>query len=412
MISRKKALLIGSTVLIVLLLITNIFTFYMANKVQLKSGDRVVMSRDDYNELITTYNKYSKLDMLEEFINAYYLRDVDNDDLLVGSMKGMFEALEDPYSVYMTKDEFDSLMEDTEGTYGGIGIIVHAAQDNLITVVSPIEDTPGERAGLKPEDKIIKVNNKEFTADKMDDAIKIMKGEPGTDVNITILRKNKAGEPEYFDVTITREQIKLKTIKSDMLENNIGYIRITSFDKQTYNDFKSHLNTLEKNGAKGLIIDLRNNPGGLLDQSAKIADELMGEETIVYTQTKDGAREYLKSDIKKINMPLVLLVNGGSASASEIVSGAIKDTNSGVLVGTKTFGKGVVQRIKKLSDGSGFKITVSEYFTPSGVNIHGVGIEPDVVIELNEDAKGFGLDYISDDNQLEKAIEIINDKIR
>ena len=254
--------------------------------------------------------------------------------------------------------------------YGGIGVVVTPGEDNLITVVSPIEDTPGERAGIKPGDKIIKVDGEEFTADEMDEAVKKMKGQPDTSVTITILRTDKNGNNQQIDLKIVREQIRLQTVKSDVIEGNIGYIKISSFDELTYDDFKKQLDSLMNKNISGLILDLRNNPGGLLDVCVDIADELLGEGIIVYTQTKDGEKQYEYSNKKHVDIPLVVLVNEGSASASEILAGAIKDHNRGVLIGNKTFGKGIVQRIRQLKDGSGFKLTVSEYFTPKGINIH------------------------------------------
>lgn len=407
MISKKKAA-IGA---ILLILITSISTFVASNMIQISVKEKVVITKKEYNDLTKVYKKYSKNVLLEDIIKEYYLRDVDDETLLEGQLRGLFASMGDPYSVYMPKDEFKSFMEHTMGVFGGIGIYVGAGEDNLITVVSPIEDTPGERAGIKPGDKIIKVNGKEFTADKMDEAVKLMKGEPGTEVTITI-RRDTDGKSEILEKTITREEIRVKTIKASMMENDIGYIRITSFDEQTHKDFSTNLKTLQNMGMKGLVIDLRNNPGGLLDVSAKIADELMGEGTIVYTETKKKEREYIKSDKNMLGLPLVVLVNEGSASASEVVSGAIQDTRVGTIVGTKTFGKGIVQRIKELSDGSGFKITVSEYFTPNGRNIQGIGITPDVIVEIPDDVQVIGVENLEQDTQLQKAIEILKNKMK
>ena len=409
MIKSRKKMVIWAIVLVV---VTAVATFTISNVTQIAIGDKILISRQDAERLIETNKKYEKAEFLKEFIQENFLYDVSEEELLEGALKGIFEALEDPYSIYMTEEEFSDFMEHTAGVYSGIGIIVVPGDDNLITVVAPIEGTPGERAGIKTGDKIIRVNGKEFTADKMDDAIKVMKGQVGTDVKLGILRKDKDGNSEILDMDVTREQIRQKTVKAQMLDNNIGYIRITSFDEKTYGEFDKELKTLEKNQMQGLVIDLRNNPGGLLDQCKKITDELMGKGTIVYTKTKQGEKDYLNSDKDKIDVPLVVLVNGGSASASEILAGAIKDTESGTLVGTKTFGKGIVQRILPLSDGSGLKMTTSEYFTPNGINIHGIGIEPNVVIELPEDVEYYGVDYLDEDVQLQKAIEIIQDKVK
>lgn len=400
------------TLVIILIIFTNIITFGATNLLTIRFKDRVILPASEYEQLMSSYRKYSKVMGLENYIKDNYLKVVDEDKLMEGQLKGLFQALEDPYSVYMTEDEFKSFTEQTQGIYGGIGVIVTPGEDNLITVVSPIEGTPGERAGIKTGDKIIKVNGEEFTADRMDQAVKLMKGEPKTKVNITILRKDKDGKNEYIDLEIIREEIRLETVKSDIIQDNIGYIKITSFDELTYDDFKKDLNNLMNKDIAGIIIDLRNNPGGLLNVCVDIADELLGEGVIVYTETRHGERVYERSDKRHIDIPLVVLVNEGSASASEILAGAIKDHNRGILIGSKTFGKGVVQRIRELSDGSGFKLTVSEYFTPNGTNIHGVGIEPDIVVDLPEDIQEIGVENLKEDTQLQKAIEKIKEMIQ
>lgn len=404
---KKKTLLI----MVILLVTTNIITFSLSNIISFGFDDKVIVPKEEYRSLMENYNQYSKINSLKEYIGRAYLREVDQDALLDGQLKGMVDALEDPYSIYMTEDEFASFTQETSGTYGGIGVIVTPGEDDLITVVSPIEDTPGERSGLKTGDKIIKVNGTEYFSKNMDEAVKVMKGEPGTKVIITIMRNDKEGNNLVSDIEIEREQIRLVTVKSDIISDNIGYIKITSFDEITYEDFMNHLNSLQKSNVEGILLDLRNNPGGLLNICADIADELLGEGDIVYTQTKDGSREYLKSDKNMIDLPLVVLVNEGSASASEILAGAIKDHGRGELIGTTTFGKGVVQRIRDLGDGTGIKLTVSEYFTPKGINIHGVGIAPDIEVELNEDVENTGVDYIDVDNQLQKAIEVLKSKM-
>lgn len=398
------------TALLFTVLITAIITFGLSNILTIKTGDRVVILREGYEELKSIADKYSKHEYLTGFIEENFLFDADEDAMIEGSLKGMMEALGDPYTEYMTKKDFDSFMEHTEGSYEGIGVYIAPSEDNSILVVSPIEDTPAEKAGIKTGDKIIKVNGVDYTADEMDQAISVMKGTPGTDVNITILREKSDGSTENIDLQITRETIRIKTVKASVIEGNIGYIRITTFDEQTDEDFISKLNELQELNIKGLIIDLRYNPGGLIKTTSNIADELIGKSIVTYTQTKNGERDYYNSKENKIDIPLVLLVNEGSASASEILSGAVKDTGSGTLVGTKTFGKGIVQRILPLTDGTGIKITVSEYFTPSGVNIHGIGIEPDVYIEMPEDAM-YGYEYYDQDVQLQKGVEIIKESI-
>lgn len=393
------------TITVLIVIITNILTFTVSNMIALKFDKKVIVSTSEYESMASTCMKYAKIMELENYIKSNFLYDVDDEKLMEGQIKGMFESLDDPYSVYMNSDEFKSFTEQNEGVYGGVGIIVTPGDDNLITVVSPIEGTPGERAGLKTGDKIVKVNGEEFTADRMDEAVKKMKGEPNTTVTITILRTSKDGKKEYMDIDIVREEIRLVTVKSDIIEGNIGYINITSFDELTYKDFKEHLNKLIDKDIKGLILDLRNNPGGLLDVCVDIADELLGEGIVVYTETKDGERQYEYSDKSAIKLPLIVLVNEGSASASEILAGAIKDYKRGLLIGNKTFGKGIVQRIRGLRDGSGFKLTVSEYFTPNGTNIHGIGIEPDITVDLPEDITEIGVENLKEDTQLQRAIE-------
>lgn len=406
--SKKKYI----TLLVIVVLITNAITFTAVNFLSVRFNNKAYIPKSEYEKLKSVYNEYSKVLYVENYIKQNYLRDVDEKTLIDGQLKGMLASLGDPYSVYMTEDEFASLLQQTSGTYAGIGIVVTPGEDNLITIVSPIEGTPGERAGLKSGDKILKVNGKEYYGENMEEAVKVMKGEPNTKVVLTIMRTDKEGNRSIFDVEIVREIIRLVTVKSSIIDDEIGYINITSFDELTYDDFKTELNKLSKKGIKGLIIDLRNNPGGLLDICAQIADELLGEGDIVYTQTKDGKREYLKSDKSMVDYPLVLLVNEGSASASEILAGAIKDHNRGLLIGTKTFGKGIVQRIIDLNDGTGMKLTVSEYFTPNGTNIHGVGIEPDIVVELPEGVEEIGVENLKEDIQLRRAIEEIKSQIK
>lgn len=407
--SKKKLI----TLFVIIIILTNLLTFGLSNKLALQFDSKVVVPRNKYEYLTSTAEEFSKVQIVESIIKENYLEDVEEDKLMDGQLKGLVQSLEDPYSQYLTPEEYEDLNQQTSGEYGGIGVIVTPGDDNLITVVSPIKGTPGEKAGLKPEDKIISVEGQEFMADEMDKAVKVMKGEPNTDVTLTIMRKAKDGSNETFDVDITREKIRLETVETEILDGNIGYVNIASFDELTYEDFKEELSNLEEEEIEGLVVDLRNNPGGLLDVTADIADEFLGEGVIVYTENKNGEKEYYNSEKSKIDLPLVVLVNEGSASASEILSGAIKDYGRGELVGTKTFGKGVVQRISELpsNDGSAIKLTISEYFTPNGTNIHGVGIEPDIVVELPDDVEYIGVENLEEDLQLQKAIEVLKEKI-
>ncbi|MCT4583539.1 MAG: S41 family peptidase [Peptostreptococcaceae bacterium] len=381
---NKKTVGFGAIVVIITMLVTSFSNIVLGNK--------VIVDKSEYEQL----KKYSKMLYLEDVIKEKYYIKPDDEKLVTGSIKGMFSGLEDPYSTYMTADEFKRLLEDTEGAFGGIGVYISAGDDNLITVVSPIEGTPGYKAGIKSGDKILKINDKEFMADEMDFAIKEMKGEPGTKVNITIYRE---GEDKPLEFNMKRELIKIESIESKMEKDDIGYIRIKSFDEHTYKDFKEALEGLKEKGMKGLVIDLRYNPGGLLNVCEDIADELLGEAVIVYTRNNKGDEEYYNSDEKhKLDMPITVLVNEWSASASEILSGALRDNDAGILVGKTTFGKGLVQQLYPLSDETGFKLTTAQYFTPSGEYIHKKGIKPDIEIEDEKE-------------QLKKALEVTKEEI-
>lgn len=402
---KKRTAFIGAIVIIV---VTALLTAFTSNMVAIKLDKKVYLPKNEYERLVGIEDRFGKALYLKKYIEENYYEPVEDESFDDGILKGLFEALEDPYSEYMTKTEFDSFMTHTKGSYGGIGIIVTPGEDGYITVVSPIEDTPGERAGIISGDKIIKVNDTEVTGDKLDEAVAIMKGKPGTDVDITILRPNRK---EPLSITIKREEIRLETVKSRVIDDSIGYLRITMFDDKTAEDFKTHLKELESKNIRGLIIDLRNNPGGSLKECVEIADELLGKQTIVYTKDRAGKKEYLNSDDKKIDYPFTILVNKGSASASEILTGAVKDTKSGVIIGTTTFGKGLVQTVRELTDGTGFKLTISQYYTPNGKYIHGKGIEPDIVVELPDKLKEKTKLTDEEDVQLQKALEIVRGKI-
>lgn len=395
MISKRKAI-IGALLIIVL---TTAVNFTIGGMVTSSLGFAIPRSGN---------SQYEKLLTLKNFLEKNYYKDLDEEVLMEGAIKGMFDSIGDPYTQYMNDKEFGDLMTQTSGAYGGIGIIVTPGEDGYVTVVSPIEGTPGERAGLLPGDKITAVNGEVISGDRLDYAVELMKGEVDTEVKLSILRK---GRNETFDLNVIREEIRLETVRSEIMEDNIGYIRISAFDEKTAQDFETQLNELKAENIKGLILDLRNNPGGLMDQCVEIADILLGEQVIVYTEDRQGNRNIEKSDKKQFKLPLTVLVNEGSASASEILSGAIKDGNRGKIVGTTTFGKGLVQQVRPLNDGTGFKFTVSEYFTPNGINIHGSGIEPDVVVELQNEDIDENTGEIFNDTQLIKAIETISEEI-
>lgn len=338
----------------------------------------------------------AKLEELNQYIDQYYLFDYEEENLENGIYKGMMAGLGDLYTGYYTPEEYASFMETSNGSYSGIGAML--SQDyntGIITVVRAFEGSPEAEAGMQTDDILYKVKGEEVTGKDLSLVVTDLKGEEGTDVELSILRGT-----DVMDLTITRRNIEVPTVESRMVEGEIGYIAITEFDDVTDEQFFAALDALEAQGMKKLIIDLRDNGGGLVDVTCAILDRLLPEGLIVYTEDKYGNRQEEKSDAENyFGGEMAVLVNGNSASASEIFAGAIKDYGMGTLIGTQTFGKGIVQSLFPLSDGSAIKITVSRYYTPEGNNIHEVGIEPDIVLEPAEDSE--------DDVQLLKAIEVL-----
>ena len=321
-------------------------------------------------------------------IQKKYVEDKDSKDLIYGAIKGMVNTL-DPHSAFLTPEEFKELEIETTGIFSGIGIEI-TVKDGILTVVSPIEGTPADKAGLRAGDKILQINEKSSKNMSMTEAVRLIRGPRGTKVNLTILHE---GEKEPQKYSITREVIPIKSVKSKSLEENYGYIRISTFQDKTTEDFQAALKKLEatKGGLKGLILDLRNDPGGLLNEAVKIADEFLESGLIVYTQgrIKDQNLKFNAHPNKTPkNYPIVVLVNEGSASASEIVAGALQDQKRAIILGTPTFGKGSVQTIIPLDDGSGLKLTTARYFTPNGRSIQAKGIIPDILVKGKPLKKG------------------------
>lgn len=364
---------------------------------------------DDYS-----YDKIvEKLSLLKMLIDTYYLDEVDPENFATGIYRGFIASLNDPYSTYYTKEEYSNLLESSSGVYYGIGAVVSQdVKTGIITVVKPYEGTPAYNAGLLPNDIIYKVNGEEVTGKDLTEVVSKIKGKEGTEVVITIYRD---GVDEPMDFTIVRQKINIPTIEFEMLDsrNKIGYIQITEFDEITVSQFSDAVSQLERKGMKGLIIDVRDNPGGLLNSVVKILDRLIYKGLLVYTEDKNGQREEkYADDSKQFNKPIVVLINENSASASEIFAGALQDYEKATIVGTTSFGKGIVQSVIPLTDGTAVKLTISKYYTPKGRNIHGTGITPDVEIELDEELKKMVTIPHDQDNQLQKAIEIIKDKIK
>ncbi|MGL4363340.1 MAG: S41 family peptidase [Cellulosilyticaceae bacterium] len=359
-------------------------------------------------------NKYDyinkKLEAIGESISKYYVGDIDTDKMEQGIYKGFVASVGDPYTTYYTAEEFTSFMEKSSGVYAGIGVqMVLDPADNSITVTDVFPGSPAEKAGMLPKDKIIGAEGKTLSGSEFEEAPKIIKGTPGTEVSITIFRPS---ENKDYELKMTRENVVHPSVNHKMLKDDIGYIQIREFEELTYTQFKEALDEIVKENAKGLIIDLRNNTGGLLHITEKIADELLPECTIVSTKDNTGKVDETLSDANYVDMPIVILVNEQSASASEVLSGALKDNNRAELVGTRTFGKGIVQSIMPLSDGSAIKVTTSQYFTPSGVCIQGTGIEPDYKVTLPKELMVKAKIEYEEDTQLHKAEEVIKQKIK
>lgn len=406
----KKVLI---TILVLALFFTSNLISYNIGNSKSKVADTKIIAKKDDNEKTDKKldDKYvlERINEVKSMIDKNYYKKADDYDVLMGMLKGAVSSLNDPYSYYMTEDEYKKFNEETDGEFAGLGIYVSGSiDDNLITIVSPMKGTPADRAGLKTDDKIIKINGEDFTADKLDDAVKIMRGKPGEKVKITILRRDKNGKAQFLDFDIVREIIKVQTVSSKLLKNNIGYINISGFDTPTYNDFNKQYKELKKQGMTKLILDLRNNPGGLLTTSTQVVNTFLDGGLIMYTLDKQNNKETINATKGADDIKIVVLVNKGSASASEIVAGALKDRKRATIVGTQTFGKGIVQTVYNMPDGEGLKLTTSAYYTPSGVNIHGKGIAPDVKVELNEEVKTISIDNLDKDNQIQKAIEILN----
>lgn len=362
--------------------------------------------------VLNSSNKNSELETslkgIQAIIDKYYLGEQDENKLIEGAIEGYVNALGDEYTEYITADEMQEYQEQILGNFVGIGIyMISNEEHNLIQVLSPIKDSPAFEAGILPGDLILTVDGVEYKATDMTVAANKIKGEEGTKVKIKILR-----DDEELEFELIRRKVVTNPIEEEVLKNNIGYLAVTSFDEGTGEEFKSKFNHLQLQNIKSLIIDLRNNGGGLVSEALEIADYIIEKgKTLLITVDKNNNEEITKAKQDPIvKMPIVVLVNENTASASEILAGALKDAQKATLIGTKTYGKGVIQQILTLKNGSGLKITVEEYFTPNKNKINKIGIEPDEVIELPEDLKNSMTVDKKDDTQLNRAIEILKNK--
>lgn len=360
------------------------------------------------------------------YVESSYVEEVEPDKLVQGAIRGMLKTL-DPHSSYMPPDAYREMQVETEGRFGGLGIEI-TMRDDVLTVVSPIEGTPAFRAGIQPGDQIIKVDGESTKEMSLVDAVKKLRGPEGSSVTISIFRQSFS-EPKDF--TLSRALIQIKSVRWTKLQNEVGYVKLRSFHKTTEEELEQALQDLGEQHIKTLILDLRNNPGGLLDQAQAVSNVFLeGGQLIVYTKGRmpnQNMKFYSKSDGFHVSYPMVVLINGGSASASEIVAGALQDLHRATLIGTQSFGKGSVQTIIPLSDGSGLRLTTAKYYTPGGGEIHGKGITPDIVVEKPQEAENqegdqktlrsrrnseLPGDDLSDDPQLQKAVDFLKTQVQ
>ena len=355
---------------------------------------------------VTEKEVSKKLDKLNALIDKYYLYgdEIDTDKLAEGIYSGYTSALGDKYTVYYDEDETKALMESTSGTFSGVGATLTKkdADTGYVTIVNVYEDSPAEKAGLKAGDILEKIDDHEVGDEQLDTVVSWIKGEKGTEVKITVLR-----DGEELELTATRDTIEVKTVSYEMKENQIGYIRVSEFDTVTYDQFKEALDDLENQGMQGLVVDLRNNPGGSLDTVTNMLRLLLPEGTIVSTKDKNGKTDEITCDgTHEFKKPMAVLVNQYSASASEIFSGAVQDYGTAKIVGVTTYGKGVVQQLMNLGDGTCLKVTIAEYYTPNGRSINGKGVEPDVEVEYQYDEEN-----PKADNQLDQALSTVQEEV-
>ena len=350
-----------------------------------------------------------KLNLIDQTLKDFYFDDIDDSKVLDNIYKAYVNAYGDKYTVYYTADEYAKIQESSNGAYYGIGVVVRKNDDGTILVVEPYDGAPGKEAGMRKNDVIVTVNGESVADQDLNSVVAKIKGDEGTTVNIGIRRD---GSDDITELTVTRRKVEIKTVAYEMLDDSVGLITISEFDKITAQQFKEAYAQLETLGMKGLVIDIRSNPGGLLNVVVDMLDEILPDGLIVYTEDKYGNRqEYNGSNPDVIDVPLAVLVNGESASASEIFAGAVQDYGAGTIIGTQTFGKGIVQTIRRMSDGSAIKYTMAKYFTPKGQDIHGHGVTPDIVEELSDEFNNLTEYDASKDNQLQKAIEVIKGDI-
>ena len=350
----------------------------------------------------------SEMDSLKGLLDKNFLFDYKDEDLYNGALKGMFANLGDPYTSYYPKDEFSKLMENLDGRYKGIGVTVSPSKEGLIKVVQVFENSPAKEAGMKSGDFIKSVEGNVFDASQLDKAVALIRGEPGTKVKIEVLRVSEdKPKGEEIPMLVERRDVTVDTVYTKTLNisgKKIGYLRLSAFDDITWDDFKEKYSKLKNSDIEGMVLDLRNNPGGALDVCLDIADTFLDEGVIVTTEDKNGNVITEKSDSNKDDIPMTVLINENSASASEILAGAFKDRGRAKIVGTKSFGKGIVQKLFPLENGAGAKITISEYKTPNGNKINKIGVKPDIEVENKNQELDLNNNNFKKDQQFLKAL--------
>ena len=365
-----------------------------------------LVQSNERNQGAVTDSFVQKAKYIEETVKESYTGDIDDDQMEEYMYKGMMASLGDPYSAYYTSEEYEELTTETTGSYEGIGVVMQQdVNTGEVKVVRCYEGAPGEKAGLLPEDVLVEVNGESVSGMELSEVVDKVKNSQDQVAHLTIARE---GESEYLEIDVHLEEVNIPVVQSEMLEDNIGYIALYEFTEQTEPQYMEAFEALKDQGMERLIIDVRNNPGGLLTSVCDILEDILPEGLIVYTEDKNGEREeYACDGENELDIPLAVLVNGNSASASEIFAGAIQDYSKGTIVGTTTFGKGIVQSLIPFNDGSAIKTTTAKYYTPSGKCIHGTGIQPDVEVELSEGLKQETSISHEEDNQLQKAIEVV-----
>lgn len=404
MVSKQKTVMIAVITAVVVMVLSITGTVLASEYAAVSNGDRNILSREDF----TAWLQYQQLEKVRRTIRDNYYGDIDDQTLMVGAIKGYVQELGDPYSYYFTPEEYEQYSQDIEGVYYGVGLLVSMdPDDGLVTVAKVYDHTPAAAAGVQMRDKIVGVDDTDVTGYTMENVVALLRGEAGSTVT---MRVRRGDQTLSFD--LQRAEITVDRAESRMIGEDIGYIQLHEFSGNGQELTLQALRELKKQGAKGFILDLRDNPGGALDQAQAIADELVPKGPTVNFRDNKGNKSSLTSDARALDMPLVLLINENSASASELLAGCVKDYEAGTLVGTNTFGKGIVQSLIPINGNSALKITTQQFFTPNGHTIHGVGIAPDVEVDLPQELKDNPTSITPEnDVQLQKGLEILREKI-